>query len=101
MSDIFAIKIDRPIFPEHRYYNCDVECAVCGRPLKDRWKASVVIWRGENEAGEQEFLPLKGNADFRSDPVEWGAWVGSHCAKKLPKGYKIGMKAACKNVEWC
>jgi hypothetical protein len=97
---MFAIKIDRVKLPRHRYYNCDVECAICGRPLKDRWKAKVVIWRGKNEAGEDVFLPLKENADFSRDPVEWGNWVGNHCAKLLPREYKMGMKTACKNVEW-
>ena len=101
MADAFTIKIVRPRIAESRYYDCDIECAACGRPLKDRWRATVVVYRGLNEKGESIFLPLEGNADFRSDPVEWANWVGSHCAKKIPKTHKISMKAACKNVEWC
>ena len=81
------------------YWNYDVECACCGRPIKDRWKCKVVIWKGVNADGEHVFLPIKGNANLDRDPVEYGNFVGAHCAKKLPRAYKMGMKVACKNWE--
>jgi hypothetical protein len=81
------------------YWNYDVECACCGRPIKDRWKCKVVIWKGVNADGEHVFLPIKGNANLDRDPVEYGSFVGAHCAKKLPRAYKMGMKVACKNWE--
>ena len=106
MADVlppFAIKLEQCNWDPNSiaYYsqNCDVECACCGRPIKDRWKCKVVVLKEVNEAGEHVFLPIKGNANLDVDPVEYGSFVGAHCAKKLPRAYKIGMKAACKNWE--
>ena len=97
----FSIKITTPEWDYNSpaFWSCDVECAVCGRPIKNRWTCKVVIHKGKNENGEQVFLPIKGNANLDRDPAEYGSFVGSHCAKKLPRPYKIGMKAACKNSE--
>ena len=97
----FAVKIQQCNWDRNRpaYWNYDVECACCGRPIKNRWACKVVILKEVNEAGEHVFLPIKGNANLDRDPVEYGNFVGAHCAKKLPRAYKIGMKAACKNWE--
>ena len=97
----FAIAITTKPWNRHSFafHNCDVECALCGRPIKNRMTCKVVIHTGQNEAGEHVFLPIKGAPVGKADPVEWGSFIGSHCAKKLPKTHKVGMKAACKNWE--
>jgi len=101
MENAFTIKIETKPWNQNSiaFWNADCECALCGRPIKNRWACKVVIARGLNAAGEHVFLPIKGNADLDADPVEWGVFIGAHCAKKLPRTHKIGMKAACKNWE--
>ena len=100
-NEAFRIKIETKPWNRNgmAFHNYDVECACCGRPIKDRWKCKVVIWKGVNADGEHVFLPIKGNANLDRDPVEYGNFVGAHCAKKLPRAYKMGMKVACKNWE--
>ena len=97
----FTIAIATKPWNRHSFafHNCDVECALCGRPIKNRMTCKVVIHSGKNEAGEHVFLPIKGAPVGEADPVEWGCFIGAHCAKKLPKTHKVSMKAAVKNWE--
>ena len=106
MKDVFKIKIERPNLNRYSmsFYNCDVECGVCGRPIRDRSTCSVVVRSrpGEDEEGRSLFLPIP-QEELPNDPVEWGTFVGSHCSKLLPKTHKITYKKLLKKHShtWC
>lgn len=88
---MFTLKIEKPKLDPYskRQYNADVECACCGRGIPNRHTTQVVITNGHNEDGETIFLPIADHAELGYDPVCWGSYVGSHCAKRIPKAYKI------------
>ena len=100
----FAIMIDRPNLDRYArsFYNADVECACCGRPIRDRITCNVVVHRGRNEKGEDVFAPIPAH-ELPNDPVEWGAFVGPVCAKMLPKTHKVTFRKLLKNHSdtWC
>ena len=95
----FAVMIKRPVLRNRmQFHKADVECACCGRPIKNRNNCNIVIHLGDNDKGEQVFKPL--NPDlFDRDPVEWGFFVGPRCAKLLPKTHKVTMKKLLKNAD--
>ena len=73
-------------------------CAMCGRPLG--WRPShVAISIGKDASGLAQFLPVEKYGDLMVDPVEYGTFIGSVCAKKLPKEYRVTMNKACKNQD--
>ena len=100
----FVIKINRPNLNRYArgFYNCDVECGCCGRPIKNRVTCSVVVHRGKNENGEDVFAPIPAH-ELHNDPVEWGTFVGPVCAKMLPKTHKVTYRKLFKNYAdgWC
>jgi len=99
---MFNLKIEKPTLNEYskRQLNADVFCRCCGRGIPNRDTATIVISRGINELGETRFLPIPWNEVKGKDPVEWGSFVGSHCAKKLPKTHKVSMKKVIREGTW-
>ena len=104
MKDQFAIKVDRVKihWASKSMYNCDVQCGLCERPIRDRITAHVTKSVGMNEQGETIFVPIP-EEELPNDPVEWGTFIGPRCAKHLPKTHKITYKKLLKNHSetWC
>jgi hypothetical protein len=98
-----ALNITRPTLDPYskRQYNADVFCVCCGRGIPNRYTAQVVIVTnlGINNSRSQlaggvhalEFSPIPQSVMGR-DSVEWGNFIGSHCAKQLPKTHKISQR---------
>jgi len=97
---MFTLKIEKPIHNPYskRQMNADVFCDCCGRGIPDRNTAIVVITRGSTATGDTIFLPIPWNEVKGADSVEWGSFVGRHCAKRLPKAYKVSQKRVAR--EW-
>ncbi len=104
MKDQFTIKVDRVKihWASKSMYNCDVQCGLCERPIRDRVTAHVTKSVGMNEQGETIFVPIP-EKELPNDPVEWGTFIGPRCAKHLPKTHKITYKKLLKNHSdtWC
>ncbi len=104
MKDQFAIKVDRVKihWASKSMYNCDVQCGLCERPIRDRVTAHVTKSVGMNEQGETIFVPIP-EEELPNDPVEWGTFIGPRCAKHLPKTHKVTYKKLLKNHSetWC
>ena len=95
MNTTFALKIEEPTLDPYskRQYGADVYCTCCGRGISMRETATVVILGGFNkETGETLFSKIPWNEVKGRDSVEWGVFVGSHCAKQLPKEYKVSQR---------
>jgi hypothetical protein len=73
-----------------RQYNADVYCKCCGRGIANRNTATVAIVKQHDDLSFT-FEPITDKVLGR-DSVEWGTFIGSHCAKKLPKTHKITQK---------
>ena len=95
---MFTLKIEKPKLDPYskRQYGADVYCGCCGRGIPNRDTCQVVITAGMTEAGETIFLPIPWDKVKGTDSVEWGGFVGSHCAKRLPKTHKISQKRVVK-----
>ena len=104
MKDQFAIKVDRVKihWASKSMYNCDVQCGLCERPIRDRVTAHVTKSMGVNEQGETIFVPIP-EGELPNDPVEWGTFIGPRCAKHLPKTHRVTYKKLLKNHSdtWC
>ncbi len=104
MKDQFAIKVDRVKihWASKSMYNCDVQCGLCERPIRNRVTAHVTKSVGMNEQGETIFVPIP-EEELPNDPVEWGTFIGPRCAKHLPKTHKVTYKKLLKNHSetWC
>ena len=104
MKDQFAIKVDRVKihWASKSMYNCDVQCGLCERPIRNRVTAHVTKSVGLNEQGETIFVPIP-EEELPNDPVEWGTFIGPRCAKHLPKTHKVTYKKLLKNHSetWC
>ena len=104
MKDEFAIKVDRVKihWASKSMYNCDVQCGLCERPIRNRVTAHVTKSVGLNEQGETVFVPIP-EEELPNDPVEWGTFIGPRCAKHLPKTHKVTYKKLLKNHSetWC
>ena len=92
MSELI-INIPKPRLNPHspRQYNADVYCTVCGRGIANRESAHVVICGPRDEDGDVAFQTIP-PAVLGTDSVEWGSFIGSHCAKRLPRTHKISQK---------
>ena len=103
MKDVIKLKVEP--YNSRRTYgyrHYDIECGCCQRPIRDRSTATVVVQRGSDEEGFALFHPIPEH-ELPNDPVEWGTFIGSHCAKKLPKTHKVTWKKLWKNHSdtWC
>ena len=92
-----------------RQWGADVYCACCGRGIPRRETAQVVIIThradeqaeselhvghgGSGKARQITFAPIPQSVMGR-DPVEWGSFVGSHCAKQIAKTHKVSTRRA-------
>jgi hypothetical protein len=56
----------------------------------------VVITKANPKDGETVFYPIDWNAVKGTDSVGWGSFIGSHCAKRIPKAYKVSQKKVMK-----
>jgi hypothetical protein len=90
----FTLKIEKSKLDPYskRQWGADVYCDLCGRGIPNRIGCQVVITRGKTEDGETIFLPIAEHGELGRDSVEWGSFVGSHCAKRIPKEYKISQR---------
>ena len=97
-EEIFKVKIEVPRLDRSSpaFYECDVECWCCGRPIRNRATTDVVVAAGVDGAGLDCFKPIP-QEELANDPVEWGSFVGARCAKLLPKEYKVSYKKLLKN----
>lgn len=90
---MFTLNITKPNLDPYskRQWNADVYCACCGRGIPNRHTTQVAIrkWVPGSPEGQQNFLKIADHAELGYDPVSWGVYIGSHCAKQLPKEYKI------------
>lgn len=98
---MFKLLIKKPNLDPYsnRQYNADVFCKCCGRGIPDRRTAYVVVQTAKDAEGLSCFLPIPWEEVKGRDSVEWGSFVGSHCAKQLPKEYKITQKKVSKAWE--
>ena len=92
------MKIKKPNLDPYsrRQWYADVFCACCGRGISKRDNTVAVINSYNREDDTWTFEPVDWNKVKGKDPVEWGRFVGSHCAKKLPATHKISMKRIMK-----
>jgi hypothetical protein len=58
---------------------------------KRQWHAQVAITTPADADGNVTFKPIPVGVLGR-DSVEWGSFIGSHCAKQLPKTHKISQR---------
>ncbi len=104
MANEFNIKVDRVKihWASKSMHNCDVQCALCERPIANRVTTHVAKAVGKNEQGETIFVPVPEN-ELPNDPVEWGTFIGPHCGKLLPKTHRVTYKKLLKNHSdtWC
>ena len=91
---MFNLKIEKPVLDQYskRQRNADVFCQCCGRGIPDRETCQVVITAGVNENGETIFKNIQDFWPIGRDSAEWGNFVGTHCAKRIPKEYKVSQK---------
>ena len=86
----------------NRQHFADVFCACCGRGIMNRETALVTNTVTSQRNGDTmavTFAPIPPKTDLTvwgRDPVEWASFVGSHCAKQLPKEYKVSNKRLIK-----
>ncbi len=98
--------------------NADVYCECCGRGIGNRDTAIVADKKliKQNDDGSKVFefiaIPAKPKnfierattlvgkqwqkVIWGRDSVEWGSFIGSHCAKQLPKEFKVSQKRLAK-----
>ena len=102
---MFVLKVEKPnLDPYHpRQWNADVECGICGRGIPNRKTCKIAItkWVPGTPEDTHHFLKIaeyEGSTGPGYDPVAWGTFVGSHCAKKLPKEYRMTWNKCMK--EW-
>jgi len=81
-----------------RQWNADVFCECCGRGISNRKTAYAVINEYNKANDTWTFKEVVWSELKGKDPVEWGGFVGSHCAKKLPATHKASMKKVIKNL---
>ena len=74
-----------------RQRNADTCCTCCGRGIANREAAQVVICSPRDETGNVTFQEIPVGVLGR-DSAEWGRFIGSHCAKQLPKTHKISQR---------
>ena len=106
-----TLNITTPALNPHskRQYNADVFCACCGRGIPNRDTAYVAVTsyselhgelgHGGGGSGAEKAITFSRIADgdkhgpfLGRDSVEWGVFIGSHCAKQLPKEYKVSQR---------
>ncbi len=84
------------------YRNCGTECALCGRPIN--FDRATIIRPQWLDGAQFTLVPVaewkietENETGVGGDPADWvgpDATVGSHCAKKFPKGFKMTVKRA-------
>ena len=102
---MLTLNIEKPKLDPYskRQYNADVHCGVCGRGIPDRETCTLAItkWTPNQPSGVNHFVKIAdhdGDCGPGFDPVGWATFIGSHCAKQLPKEYRMTYKRAIK--EW-
>ena len=95
---MFTLNIEKPVLDQYskRQMYADVYCRCCGRGIPNREYCQVVIQKGTTADGALIFLPINWDEVKGRDSVEWGGFVGSHCAKQLPKTHKVSQKKVAK-----
>ena len=111
----FKLKIKRIELDPYKkpQWGADVFCQCCGRGIPNRDSCHVVIVKkgsfveggpeyGGSLPGEVEmtFAPIEWEKVKGYDSVEWGSFVGSHCAKMIPKEFKVSQKKVVRNMIW-
>lgn len=95
-----TMKINKPNLDPYssRQWNADVFCECCGRGISNRNTAYAVINKYNKESDTWTFKEVNWSEVKGKDPVQWGGFVGSHCAKQLPKTHKASMKKVINNL---
>jgi len=100
---MFKLKITMPTLNPHapRQMNADVECGICGRGIPNRETCTLAITEHVpgTPKGTYHFVKLADHNHWCGpgfDPVGWATFVGGHCAKQLPKEYKMTYRKAMK-----
>lgn len=110
MTETFTFKIAEAKLNPHskQQRDADVYCELCGRGIWQRNNAHVVLIPGDGS----KTLLADGTIGLRSgtvtlekfdksllgtDSVEWGSFVGSHCAKQIPREFKVSQKIVMKH----
>ena len=79
----------------------DVYCELCGRGIWQRNNAHVVLTgdksREERVQSGSVTLEKFDKSLLGTDSVEWGSFVGSHCAKQIPREFKVSQKIVMKH----
>ena len=84
-----------------RQWNADVYCGCCGRGIPARERTTLAITKHVpgTPKDTHNFIKI---ADYEGtcgpgwDPVAWATFIGSHCAKQLPKEYRMTWNKAMK-----
>ena len=102
---MFVLKIKKPNLNPYskRQWNADVFCGCCGRGIPNRETTTLAITKHVPGTPEDthHFVKIADHDHWCGpgyDPVGWATFIGSHCAKQLPKEYKMTWKRAMK--EW-
>ena len=86
-------------------FDADVYCELCGRGIWQRNNAHVVLVSGDGlkvnlREGVRSGTVTLDKFDkslLGTDSVEWGSFVGSHCAKQIPHPFKVSQKVVMKH----
>ena len=124
-EDTFTLTVEIPKLNPYskRQYDADVMCGCCGRGIPNRDTAFVIASLPSNHPMLRDgigmtpapgtrtriLVPISGSTEsiwndgsvhvdpyLGRDSVEWGTFIGSSCAKQIPKEFKVSQKKVVK-----
>jgi hypothetical protein len=104
MTETFTFKIAETKLNPHskQQREADVYCELCGRGIWQRNNAHVVLTgdesREERLRSGSVTLEKFDKSLLGTDSAEWGIFVGSRCAKQIPREFKVSQKVVMKHV---
>jgi len=95
---MFTLNIEKPKLDPYskRQHNADVFCACCGRGIPNRETSVLAIQNRDGSFKKISDHDHENEVGLGFDPVGWACFVGSTCAKQLPKEYRCSWKRAMK-----
>ena len=109
MEKTFTLEIAETKLNPYTKQQCDADvyCELCGRGIWQRNNAHVVLISGEGQGlkinlreGVRSGTVTLDKFDkslLGTDSVEWGSFVGSHCAKQIPSEFKVSQKVVVRH----
>ena len=109
MEKTFTLEIAETKLNPYTKQQCDADvyCELCGRGIWQRNNAHVVLISGEGQGlkinlreGVRSGTVTLDKFDkslLGTDSVEWGSFVGSHCAKQIPSEFKVAQKVVVRH----